>query len=253
MMKTKTQNLLTLFSIILIGFNSTIYAQCPQEQELASKYRKMADGADSWDVATPASLCSKYYKLVCDAKQDFYSVNNQTINRSKQEALLIEDEIREIINSYNESSNKVCEELKHVKAIYKDSIGIKQENVVGYWVAKDYNKYYDKINYPIFAFFNDGNFKTSQTSSFKQKSSWKKTAENEYLITISDYRDSDKTWSTPRTNTFVINTQTNTATYSFTNYNGEKNSSTWYYKGKTYSHYKKNENEILSTASVTTK
>jgi len=252
-MKTKTPYLLFLFNVLFIGINSTTYAQCSEEKELASKYRKMADTADSWDVATPASLCSNYYKLVCDAKQDSYSVNGQTINRGQQEALLIEDQIREIIDKYNENSNKLCGELELVNAVYKDSIGLKEENVVGYWVAKDYNNYYDKTTYPIFAFYNGGNFKTTQTSSFKQKSSWKKTAENQYQISISDFSDSDKTWSNPRTSTFEVNTQTNTATYSFTNYKGENKSSTWFYKGKTYSHYKKNESEILSTVSVTIK
>lgn len=252
-MKTKTQCLFPLLILVFIGINSTGYAQCPEEQAKVSKYRKLADGAESWDVATPASLCSKYFKLVCDAKQDSYSVGSQTLSRGQQEAQLIEDEIREVVDKYNETSNKLCGELKLVTAIYKDSIGVKQEDVVGYWVAKDYNEYYDQTSYPVFAFFNGGNFKTSQTSSFKQKSSWKKTASNQYQITISDFSESDKTWSTPRTNTFVINTRTNTATYSFTNYKGEEISSTWYYKGKTYSHYKKNENEILSTVSVTTK
>ncbi|PQJ76656.1 hypothetical protein [Polaribacter glomeratus] len=95
--------------------------------------------------------------------------------------------------------------------------------------------------------------KSITINSFKQKSSWKEIAPNQYQITISDFSESDKTSSTPRTNTFVINTRTNTANYSFTNYKREEISSTWYYKGKTYSHYKKNENEILSTVSVTTK
>lgn len=61
-----------------------------------------------------------------------------------------------------------------------------------YWVTKDYNSYYDKTSYPIFAFYNGGVFKTTQTPSFKQKSSQKKTAANQYLITISDYRIREK-------------------------------------------------------------
>jgi len=247
----KIQYLLILF--ITICINTTSFAQCAEEQEQAAKYRKIANSADSWDVATPAGLCSRYYKLVCDAKQDSYLLDNKTINRGQQEALLIENEIKGVIEKYNENSNKICGQLKFIKAVYKDSIGIKKENVVGYWVAKDYNKYYDKTTYPVFAFYNGGNFKTTETSSFKQKSSWKKIASNLYQITISDYSEYDKKYGDPKTSTFKINTQTNTATYSFTNYKGEKKSSTWFYQGKTYNHYKKSENEILSAVAVTKK
>lgn len=250
-MKSKFQFLTTL-SIVLLFFTANIcYAQCTKEKELVSKYTKMADGASSWDIATPAILCSKYYKLVCDAKTDTYSVNDKSIKRNQQEAIFIEEDIKKVIEKYNKESNKLCGTLKPVKAIYKDSIGEKQEDVVGYWITKEFNKYHKQTNYPIFAFFNGGNFKVSLVSSFKQKSSWKKIANNKYQITQIDYSIVGKTWNQPRTGIFEVNTQTNTAVFSYTNSRGEQITSTWYYKGKVFSLYKKSESEILSTVSVT--
>lgn len=251
-MKIKLFSFLTI-TIATLFYSHTINAQCIKENTQASKYKKMADGASSWDIATPATLCSKYYKLVCDAKTDTYTIDNKTYKRNQQEALFIEDDIKKIIEKYNKESNKLCGTLKPVKAIYKDSIGEKQENVVGYWVTKEFNKYHKQTNYPIFAFFNGGNFKVSLVSSFKQKSSWKKIANNKYQITQIDYSTFSKKWNKPRTGTFEVNTQTNTAVFSYTNSSGKQITSTWYYKGKAFSLYKKSEKEILKTVSVTTK
>ena len=240
-----------IFSILIIG--QVIQAQCAKEKELASKYTKIADGAQSWDTATPATLCSKYYKLVCDAKTDTYTINNKTIKRNQQEAIFIEDDIKKIIEKYNQESNKLCGELKPIKAIYADSIGKKQENVVGYWITKEYNKHHKQTHYPIFAFFNGGNFKVSLVNSFKQKSTWKKIANYKYQITQIDYSTFSKKWNDPRTGTFEVNTQKNTATYTYTNSSGKTISSNWYYKGKVFSLYKKSESEILKTVSVINK
>ncbi len=246
----KLKHLVFLFAL---SITSISYSQCPEEKQLAKKYQGIADTAQSWDIATPAILCAKYYRLLCDAKQDAYNYEGKTYKRSKQEAFFIEERMKAVIEKYNKESKKSCGELKMVKAIYKDSIGIKKDHVVGYWVTKEYNKNYDKNVFPVFGFFNDGNFKNSQLNSFYQKSSWVKTGTNTYRITRSNYSKYSKKWSEPKVNTFKIDIQSNTATFTFTKYDGSKGSSTWYYKGKTYRFHNISDDDILKTSPITAK
>lgn len=211
----------------------------------------MADTAQSWDVATPAGLCAKYFKLKCEANQDVYVVDGTTIKKSQQAAQMTEDEINAIVDTYNKESNKLCGDLTPVKAKYSETIGDKEAHVVGYWVAKDEN--YGRVYYPEFSFFNGGNFKNSQFPSLQQRSTWKKISDFEYEITTSEYSDYDKKYTTPKTSTFTIDLATNTAVYKFTRFNGQPGTSTWYYKGKVYSTYNKSEAEILTSVTVTSK
>ena len=153
--------------------------------------------------------------------------------------------------NYNKESNKLCGDLKPITAKYSETIGDKEELVVGYWVAKE--EIYGVVNYPMFSFFNGGNFKSSTSPSLGQRSSWEKISELEYKITTSVYLESKKEYSDPQTSFFIIDPSTNTATYKFTRFNGKNASSTWYYKGKVFSTYKKSEAEILSPVSVTAK
>ena len=240
----------TLFAIFVLS-SVTGFSQCPDETAKAKKYKQMADTAQSWDVATPAGLCAKYFKLKCEANQEAYSVDGTTIKKSQQAAQMTEDEINVVIEAYNKEANKLCGTLSPVKAKYSETIGDKEAHVVGYWVAKD--DYYGKVYYPQLSFFNGGNFKTSVTPSLQQRSTWKKISDFEYEVTTSEYSDYDKKYSSPSTGTFTINPSTNTAVYKFTRFNGQLGSSTWYYKGKVYSTFDKSEAEILTPTSVTSK
>ncbi|WP_432412138.1 hypothetical protein [Rasiella sp. SM2506] len=235
----------------LILTSSIGFSQCPDEAAKAKKYKQMAATAQSWDVATPAGLCAKYFKLACDASQEAYTVDGNTIKKSQQAAQMTEDEINVVIEAYNKESNKLCGTLSPVKAKYSETIGDKEAHVVGYWVAKD--DYYGQVYYPQLSFFNGGNFKTSVTPSLEQRSSWEKISDFEYQVTTSEYSDYDKKYSSPSIGTFTIDPATNTAVYTFTRFNGEPGSSTWYYKGKVYSTYNKSEAEILKPVTVTSK
>jgi len=225
-------------------------AQCPKEASLIYKYSKIANTAKNWEEATPASLCKKYYTLVCASKQRKYKINNQFFKRTQQEAKDIEGQIKEIIKKYNNESNHLCGKLAPVKAVYTDSIGIKKENVVGYWISEGYNKNYQKNTYPIFAFFNEGKFLSSALKINNQKSTWKKIEENIYEINMHTYSTYSKKWENSVNGIFKINIQNNTAKYTYKDSYGNSGSSTWYYKGKLYSLYEKNESEYLETTSI---
>lgn len=183
--------------------------------------------------------------------QDTFEVEGQILKRTEQAARLIEDDIRRTIEAYNKESNQLCIPLTAVSATFSESIGVKEAPVVGYWVAKE--EYYERVYYPELSFFNGGNFKTSVSSNLLQKSSWKKISDYEYEITVSDYSKMDNSYSTPSTGRFMINPGTNTGTYSFIRSNGETGTSTWFYKGKSYSTFGLDEVAILRPVSVNIK
>jgi hypothetical protein len=237
--------IIVCFSTLIHG---TIAAQCPQEKPLIEKYKQMAASAESWDIATPAGLCRKYYTLVCEANQDTFEVEGTILKRTEQAARMIEDDIRRTIEAYNKESNQLCGPMNPVTAVFSESIGVKEAPVVGYWVAKD--EYYGRTYYPELSFFNGGNFKTSVTSNLLQRSSWKKISDYEYEITVSEYSKIDETYSNPRKGLFLIDPGTNTATYSFTKSNGQSGTSRWFYKGKSYSTFGLDEMAILRPVSV---
>jgi len=207
----------------------------------------MYSTASSWEIATPASLCKQYYQLVCEAKKDNYTVRGKIFKRTQQQALDIELIVKNILSKYAKQFNSLCGKLVPIKVRYADSIGVKKDIVAGYWVAKEYNTYIDKNLYPVFGFFNDGNFTNSQVKIHDQQCSWKKITEKTYQITTSYYRNFNKKWEESSSAIFTIDFNSSTATYSFNFSNGKSGSSTWYYKGKAYDSSLTNEREILET------
>lgn len=241
--------------LVLFFFGSTLMAQCkedPKSLEMLEKKNSVSRNAPdgTWESY---DSCVKYYSYKCLAENKYYiGSDGKEYPRMQQEAYMIEDAINKIIENYDGLRSRLgvqgCGDLKPVKAVYADSINMETriDKIVGYWVTED--KVRGISNYTEFYFGNDYKFNNSLINSAHEKATWKKIEDNKYQITHSTYSTFNKTWSEPKLSTFIIDESTCTATYKFTNWNGELKTSTWYYKGSAFHLYGLSREEVLTTA-----
>lgn len=238
-------------SILIIAILSFTHigAQCKKDPNVLAAQKRINSNPNFDTKMESDYLCKAYFELACKAEYDTFVQNGQEYPRTKQHAHVIEGQAKDIIKKYNKLGMNTCGTLTPLKAIYKDSIGIREEMIVGFWLAKDVIS--NKTYYPEFYFDNDGHMNNSYHDSSQEKSSWKKINDTTYELSQSWYDDYHKDYTKPSVSTFIIDPTTNTAEHHFTNRRGEQLIGKFYFKGNFYHNYGKSEDEILKPVSLT--
>jgi len=225
-----------------------INAQCKKDANVLAAQERISNNPNVDTKMSSDFLCKAYYTLACRAKHNTFSKNGKVYPRTKQHAHNIEGQALDIIHQYKKLGENTCGTLKPLKAIYKDSIGKRNEIIVGFWVAKDIM--YNKPHYPEFYFDNDGHMNNSYQKSTQEKSSWKKINSYTYEVSQSWYDDYLKDFTKPTKSKFIIDPKNNTAEHHFTNFRGEQKVGKFYFKGNFYHNYGKTEAEILEPVDI---
>lgn len=237
-----------IYTLVFLTSINVCNAQCKKDPKVLEAQKRINNNPNFDSKMESDYLCKAYFELACKAKRNTFIQNGEEYPRTKQHAFVIEGQVKDIIKKYKKLGLNTCGNLKPLNAIYKDSIGIRKEIIVGFWLAKEV--VYNKPHYPEFYFDNDGHMNNSNINSSQEKSTWSKIDDVTYEITQSWYDDYLKDYTKPTKSKFIIDTKTNTAEHHFTNFKGEKMVGKFYFKGNFYHNYGKSETEILETADL---
>ena len=232
---------------------TTIYsinAQCKKDPKVLEAQKRISSNNDFESQQMESDfLCKAYFELACKARHDAFTKNGKVYPRTKQHAHNIEGQAIDIIKRYEKLGANTCGKLTPLKAVYKDSIGVRNELIVGFWVTK--STAYNKTYYSEFYFDNDGHMNNSDVNSALEKSTWSKLTDTNYEVTQSWYDDYYEDYTTPKKGKFIIDPKTNTAQFIFNRSNGNEVKTTFYFKGNYYHNYGKSEKEILEPVDLT--
>ncbi len=234
--------------ITLLLTHFIVQAQCNKDPKVLEIQEKINNNPNFDSSLESDYLCKAYYELACKARYNSFELKDKVYPRTKHHAHNIEGQALDVIDRYNKLGLKSCGELTPLVAVYKDSVGVRNENIVGFWISKEV--IYNKTHYPELYFDNDGHLNNSFVESVEEKSTWRKISENHYELTQSWYDDYLKDFTEPKKSKFLINPKTNTAIHKFTNHLGEEIQATFYFKGNFYHNYGKTEEEILTPIST---